>query len=107
MEKIKELLHSLKEKKRYLAFDANIPIVDLSSHCYKEVHTFLGDLGMAHAGIVPIQTKKGALWKINHTTVNHVKAALTMISNIQGKEVIIRSLNVSGVLRKAQTQLER
>ncbi|MBS3128423.1 hypothetical protein J4410_04720 [Candidatus Woesearchaeota archaeon] len=107
MAKIKALLPSLKEKKRYLAFDADKPVQDLSRECYKQAHTFLGDLGMAHAGIVPLPTEKGALWKVNHTAVNHTKAALTMIQNIHDQEVCIRSLGVSGILQKAQAFLER
>lgn len=126
MAKLKPLLPSLKEKKRYVSFEiiANNPLftnnTQINNIVIKAIQPFLGSLTMAKAGIVgvdqktkvkngtndtlDIPTKKRlhtGLLRVNHNYVNELKTAFTMIDTINDKPVMVRSLKVSGVLKKA------
>jgi len=110
--KIKPLLPSLREKKRYLAYN-----VISKNKFYDAVHVnkaildaandFFGSLGMAKAGILMMNdqwnasTQKGII-RVNHKHVEDLKASLIFVKNIDGKEVIVKSVGASGILRKAQ-----
>ena len=110
--KIKPLLPSLREKKRYLAYEV------ISKHRFNDaVHVnkaildaandFLGDLGMAKAGILPINDKWNAdsqrgIMRVNNKHVDELKASLIFVKNINGKGAIVKSVGASGILRKAQ-----
>lgn len=68
---------------------------------------FLGELGMAKAGIwlhseVWNPEKQAGIIRVNHKYVNELKAGLTFIQQIQNKDVIVRSLGVSGIINKAE-----
>lgn len=45
--------------------------------------------------------KKGII-RVNHKHVEDLKASLIFVKNIDGKEVIVKSVGASGILRKAQ-----
>ena len=110
--KIKPLLPSLREKKRYLAYEV------ISKHRFNDaVHVnkaildaandFLGDLGMAKAGILPINDKWNAdsqrgIMRVNNKHVDELKASLIFVKNINGKGAFVKSVGASGILRKAQ-----
>ena len=110
--KIKPLLPSLREKKRYIAYEIisksrfnntteiNKSILDASKE-------FLGSLGMAKAGILPLDDQWNAsmqrgIIKVNHKHINELKASFIFAKNIDNENVIIRSVGASGVLKKAQ-----
>ena len=110
--KIKPLLPSLREKKRYLAFEVisryrfndavhvNKAILDAAS-------SFLGDLGMAKAGVLQLNDKwnqdmQRGLIRVNNKHVDELKASLIFVKNIEGKDVVVKSIGASGILRKAQ-----
>ena len=110
--KIKPILPSLREKKRYLVFEviSKEPINDfklvwnsIRDSC---IH-FLGQLGVAKAGIIPLENKwnsrlqKGII-RISHKHVDSVRASFALAGNLAGKEAIIKSLGVSGILKKAE-----
>ena len=109
MAKIKGLMPSLKEKKRYIAFEAiaETDITNFSEETLKEVTKFMGEFGMAQAGIIPIPVQRGGLWRVNHNFINQTKAGLTMVTHLSGKQIVLRSLGVSGLLKKAQGYLVR
>lgn len=109
--KFKPVLPSLREKKRYIAFeiisdnkvfefeDVNKAIIDGS-------YDFLGVLGMSKAGLMIMRDKwnferSRGLVKINHKNIDNFKAALTMVKTINENKVILRSLGVAGTLKKA------
>jgi|TARA_Y100000310_G_scaffold177182_1_gene177256 ribonuclease P/MRP protein subunit POP5 len=110
--KIKPLLPSLREKKRYLAFEV------ISGHRFNDTfhvnkaildasNSFLGSLGMAKAGILPINDKwnenlQRGIMRVNNKHVDELKASLVFVKNIEGKEAIVKSVGASGILRKAQ-----
>lgn len=111
MAKIKAILPSLREKKRYLAFGilSKGRIKDFSSVSDAIWHgmlSFNGTRGAAQAGIWVLPEKyntaaqKGII-RVNHKQVDCLKAGLAAIQEIDSMPVIVRSLGVSGSLKKA------
>lgn len=105
------MLPSLKEKKRYIAFEVISNDKVDQEESYKAIKTkskeFLGSLGLSKAGFLPLniwKNNKGII-KVAHKEVDNIKAALALTKNINSKEVIIRSLGISGVLNKAKGYL--
>jgi len=108
--KIKPIMPSLREKKRYLVFEiiSKQKMEDfklVSYTIWEKVLQFLGSLHTGNAGIWILQDKfqnnKGII-KVGHRHVDHLRAALTMIDSIDKTPVIVRSLGVSGILKKAE-----
>ena len=112
--KLKPVLPSLREKKRYLAFEViskgSITSFDaVSNAIWQSCTQFMGQLGTAKAGIMPLENKwngekQKGIMKVSHKYVNHVKSAFIFASKIEGKDVIFRSLGVSGILNKAESK---
>ena len=112
--KLKPVLPSLREKKRYLVFeviskqkinDAN----QVSSAIWNASLQFLGQLGTAKAGLMVLSNKwdqklQRGIIKVSHRHVDAVKAALIFANKIDNEDVIFRSLGVSGILRKAENR---
>ena len=105
---LKSLLPTLKQRKRYLAFEiiSKQPITDyksVSTEILAKTQEFLGILGMARAGIQIIKYKNHrGLIKVNHKHVDELKASLTFIEKIKNQKVIVRSIGVSGIIKKAE-----
>ncbi len=106
----KPLLPTLRTKKRYVVYelisDKDIlheMIVDAIVSSYKEC---FGIFGVGKAGIIDTKIyskeKKRVILKINHKYVEELRAALGMITNINSSKVIIHTIGVSGILRKAK-----
>ncbi|MBW2976126.1 ribonuclease P protein component 2 [Candidatus Woesearchaeota archaeon] len=110
--KIKPLLPSLREKKRYLAYEViSRERFNDAFHVSKAIleasKEFLGNLGMARAGIVTLDDKWNAnmqrgIMRVNNKQVDNVKASLIFVKKIGGNEAIVKSVGASGILRKAQ-----
>ena len=110
--KLKPILPSLREKKRYLVFEiiskeriSDFNAVSDAVHHYSV--QFLGQLGTAKAGIIVLNNKwnpqlQRGIIKVGHKSADFIKAALMLADKIDGKEVIFRSLGVSGILKKAE-----
>jgi ribonuclease P/MRP protein subunit POP5 len=111
IKKIKPILPTLREKKRYLMFEilSKSKIKDfsrVSSAIWASSLSFLGEWGAAKAGILMLPDKYNAktqrgIIKVNHKYVNELKASLVLIKRIEDDDVIIRSVTVSGILKKA------
>ncbi|MBI2208810.1 ribonuclease P protein component 2 [Candidatus Woesearchaeota archaeon] len=110
--KTKPLLPTLREKKRYLAyevisghkfndaFEVNKAIMDAAKE-------FLGNLGMAKAGIMMIndqfnKEKQRGLLRVSNKHLDNLRASLIFADKIDNNDVIIRSVGASGILKKAQ-----
>ena len=110
--KIKPLLPSLREKKRYLAYEVISgyrfnDAVHVSKAILDAANDFLGTLGMAKAGVLMINDKwnesmQRGIMRVNHKHVNDLKASLIFVKNIEGKDAVVKSVGASGILRKAQ-----
>jgi ribonuclease P/MRP protein subunit POP5 len=116
IKKIK-ILPTLREKTRYLAFEviSDHEIKDfkaISEEIEDKSLLFLGQLGLAKAGIriLPekwnLQFQKGLI-KINNKYVNELKSSLTLIEKINNKKVVVKSIGVSGILKKAEQRYLR
>ena len=117
MTKLKPVLPSLREKKRYLVFEliSRESINDfapVSNAIWHHSLQLLGQLGTAKAGIMPLENKwnpelKRGIIKGSHKHVDSVKAALMLADKVKGKDAIFRSLGVSGILKKAERKYLR
>ncbi len=110
--KLKPILPSLREKKRYLVFEiiSKEKISDfnsVSNGVMKSMLQLLGQLGTAKAGIIMLDNKwnpkaQRGIVKVSNRHVDALKAALAFAHKIDDKEVIFRSIGVSGILKKAE-----
>ena len=110
--KQKTLLSSLRERKRYMAFEimSEQSLGDYSS--VKEDLTaqtvqFLGEFGAAEAGVWFIDEKwnvkhQRGIMRVNNTSVDKLKTAFALVEKLNNQRVMIRSLGVSGMLNKAE-----
>ncbi len=107
--RLKPVLPSLREKKRYIAFEIlsenQLNYEDVERSMLEVSHSFLGELGCSKAGIRMMEDQysnnKGIV-KVSHKYVDHMKGVFTMIDHIKNNDVIVRSTKVSGILRKAR-----
>ena len=112
--KLKPLLPSLREKKRYIVFETisrnKVSFTAISKAIWRSILAFSGSLGASQAGIWLMSDKfnkekqKGII-KVNHKNVDLLKASLALIKEIDGQDVIVRSTVASGVLNKASKQI--
>jgi ribonuclease P/MRP protein subunit POP5 len=110
MKKIKPLLPSLKEKKRYLVFevisDKIISQKLINDSIEKNTEYFLGDLDKARSGLIIIKERfnksnQRGIIRVNNKYVDKLKFSLALIKRISNKNAIIKSVGVSGILKKA------
>lgn len=110
--KIKAVLPTLREKKRYLAFEiiSESKISDIkavSTEMLKAIGSFLGSMQAGKAGLKLIQElwspeRQRGIIKVGHKYVEQLKAALALIKDISGQKVIVRSVGLSGTIKKAK-----
>ena len=110
--KLKPILPSLREKKRYLVFeviskDKVTGFDEVSNAIMESALGFLGQLGAAKAGILPLANKwnpelQRGIIKVGHKHVDGLRASLAYATKIGNREAIFRSLGVSGILKKAE-----
>ena len=110
--KLKPILPSLREKKRYLVFEViSKKQIANASVVYGALHTstieLLGSLGASKAGIMFLKDKynqdlQRGMIKVNHKYVDHLRSALLMVEKIDNTDVIVKSVGVSGILNKAE-----
>ena len=108
--KFKPILPSLREKKRYLAFEVIAKGKFGFEQVYEAVHSeimgCLGYFGMAKAGIIILgdkwdSNKNKGIIKVNNKHVDALRASLMLVDRISNEDVIIRSIGLSGILKKA------
>ena len=109
--RLKPVLPSLREKKRYMVFE----IISKSKFDFRPVSDaimqsslqLLGQLGVAKAGIIPLENKwnkeiSRGIIKVGHKHVDELRASLLLASKINNEYVIIKSVGVSGIIKKAE-----
>ena len=109
---MKRILPSLRQKKRYLVFEivSNKKISSseaVSKAVWQNALALLGEATMARAGIWMLKekfnkNKQRGIIKVNHLYVAHLKSVLLMVEKISNQKAILRSVGVSGILRKAE-----
>ena len=71
------------------------------------MNKLVGDLGMAKAGLIFLpdwDNNKGVL-KVSHKHTDIAKAAMALVKQINGNNVIIRSIGISGILKKSRNKI--
>ena len=110
VKKIKPLLPSLKEKKRYLAFrlisEDNISdFHKVEDSIIANALGFMGKFDFSKAGIQVIEDcykeNKGVI-RINAKYIDEFKSSLLFLTKINGQEVIFQTVGLSGILKKAK-----
>jgi len=107
----KALLPSLREKKRYLAFEIISKgkisgFSAISTAINESALDYLGTKGAAVAGIILLkerydpQRQRGII-RVNHKNVDHLRASLCFVESIGEGPVIVHSIGTSGILKKA------
>ena len=108
--KIKPILPSLREKKRYVVFEAilrrDIAGFNVSEAIKTAFSRFAGMHGAAKAGLIVLENKwnpqlRRGIVKVGHKHVDAFKASLVLAG---GDEVVFRSIGVSGILKKAENK---
>ena len=98
--RLKPILPSLREKKRYLAFEViSSSIYDYNSIAgaiHDSLLQLVGQLGAGKAGIKFLEDKfnqelQRGLIKVNHKYIDHLRASLALIKDINDGEVIVKS----------------
>ena len=111
MNRMKPLLPSLKEKKRYVVFEVISETPVSEQDAYSAVETglngFIGLKGMAEAGLQFIRErwdakKQRGIARIATNHTDNLKASFVFISSIGGKKVTVHSVGVSGTVDKAE-----
>lgn len=110
MVKLKPLLPTLKEKKRYIVYEVlseNDLKEDLSMEIVKKVTTILGVFDSAKAGLQSVEydkkQHKGVL-RVAVKQVDKLKMSLALINQLNDREIIIRTIGASGILKKARSK---
>ncbi|MBW2985202.1 hypothetical protein KY313_00915 [Candidatus Woesearchaeota archaeon] len=106
---MKPLLPSLREKKRYLVFEV-ISKKKLSGIPEKDIEEFMlrlhGEIGLGKAGLIFLKNKwnkikQRGIVKVHYKYVDQLRAALC---SFHKGDVIMRSIGVSGILKKAENK---
>jgi len=99
---------TLREKKRYIAFEAiseaMLNFDDVAKEIKMALTRLVGETGTAKAGLMFLpdwKNNKGII-RISRNAVIETKSALALIKEIKQQKVIIRSICTSGMLNKAR-----
>lgn len=110
--RIKRLIPSLREKKRYVAFEVlsektlSADAKNIQHAIWDTALSFLGERHVSKAGLFMLpnmyqpQMQRGII-RVNHTGVDDLKAVLALVQQIQNQPVILKTVGVSGILKKA------
>ncbi len=106
---MKPIFPSRKERKRYilikLDFETKVEKEDISKLVIQAGLQFLGELGMARAGIQFLaetwdKNNMTGIVRTNNECLDETKAALTLVKEFGGKPARISCLKVSGSISK-------
>ena len=106
----KPLPPALRERNRYMVFEiisenGSFSKRDVSKVIQNTSLQFLGELGVSKMSLWLIEwndeTKKGIL-KVNHKSVNEMRASIALIKEINGKKATFHVLGVSGTIKRAR-----
>lgn len=105
---MKTVLPILREKKRYLAFEVITKATqsEVAQAITNQSLKFLGEDGMSKSNLTVMnewKDNKGII-RVNRKYVDQTKAILLLIKKIGNKDAIIRSIGVSGILKKTKAK---
>ncbi|RJQ21203.1 hypothetical protein C4580_03085 [Candidatus Woesearchaeota archaeon] len=109
--RLRPILPTLKEKKRYLAFEILSngkmkDFSDVSRAIWGSLLSFVGTRGAGEMGVIMIPEKYNAkrqrgLIRVAHTGLDTLRASLALVQKVGDDDAIVRSLGASGILMKA------
>lgn len=111
--KKKHVRSSLREKKRYLVYEwlteKPLNATAVKEELKQKMLTFLGEYGYGAAGIMFLDQKNNrGMLRVNTKYLDHAKAALMLVQQVNATLVTVKSVGVSGMREKATTRyLER
>lgn len=107
---------SLREKKRYLAFEAisgssKLSFLEVSGQIRQSCFDLLGEIECAKAGILTLKDKwdnqaQRGIIRVNNKYLGHLRAAMAVSGNAGETPLVLRSLGASGMLNKAESCLK-
>ncbi len=100
-----KLLPTLKDRKRYLAFEVvaekELAWESIRKSITLAVKNYIGLDGMAMAGLQFVKNNKNkGIVRMNHDYLNKVRASILFIREIDNQKVIVKSIRSSGILNK-------
>ncbi len=107
--KEKAIMPSLREKRRYLAYRI-LSEEKLSSNNVKKViehacSSFMGELDYSKAGVMILGNADTGIVRVNNKYLNMVRAGMMLVDRIDDHKVIIETVGVSGILKKARSMI--
>lgn len=107
-----KLLPSLRSSKRYIVFEIiaqqSFSVADVAQEVDAALLRFLGQLGVSKALPVFLKEKyknNRFIVKVSNRYSDECKAAVILIATIKNVPVLVKSLAVSGTLKKASAKL--
>jgi len=110
MKKVRSVIPCWRERKRYLVFEVLSKskikaISDLSKAIWRSHLALCGELGAAYAGISLVEfdakSQRGIL-RVNHDQLHNVRASMALVTEVGKEPAVLKSIGVSGILRKAE-----
>lgn len=111
MAKLKPLSPTLRERKRYVVFEilSDKPLQyakDISKAIETSLISLVGSIGSSKAGLLFLNDRydtkhQRGIVRVAHTSVDELISAMTLVSSIDSHPVTIRTLGVSGIMKKA------
>ena len=114
MEKIKAILPSLREKKRYLVYEViatkKFEADEIEKSIKKAYLSSFGNINAAKAGIIFLnknfdKEKQRGIIKVSNKCLENLRYSLALAKRIKNSKVIIRSVGCSGILNKTKKYL--
>ncbi|MHA1860424.1 MAG: Rpp14/Pop5 family protein [Candidatus Asgardarchaeia archaeon] len=116
MKNLKILPPTLREKKRYIAFQViseegeEFSYSDLESAIWNKLLDFLGEYGVSKTSVWLLkdtweQDKQIGILRCNHKSVQPVIASLGLIDRLGDNRITIKILNISGTINSIKKKL--
>ena len=110
--KVNLLKPSMRDNQRYLTYEIisneGLPR-NITNLLIDKIQSLIGIFDFAKAGIIPVnydsKIKKG-IFKINRNFVDHARSCFVMINELDNTQLIIRTLNVSGMVKNANGHMK-
>ena len=106
--KVNPLKPSMREKKRYMAYEimSKEPLArDIDKVLINKIKALLGVFSASKAGVMSVKynpDKQRGILRVDRKFVDNIRSCFVMIKNLNDKEVLIRTLRVSGMLNKVK-----
>ena len=100
-----------RENQRYLVYDIlseqPLPLATMITTIQAAVKDYFGIQGLAKANIhFMTQEKNRGIIQTNAKNVNELRTALAFVKHINQQNVMIKTINVSGIYKKSETAMK-